>query len=181
MLRPEIFAECENTLGESYFWHPDKASLWWTDIKERRIFSQDLRGEQTCYCLPERGCFILPHRSDGFIIGFPKKIVQLLQAMLAESICAAELRRSATNALVEPNAPVEIGNLPYGEQHFQLPRSTTDDHNFFLAVMQSRFRREIRSSPLNKGYVGVVMRRVRIGETLRKRYRALWGVKTKDS
>ena len=65
---------CKNKIGESCFWDPRDNRLWWTDISSQKILRLNSDNSVTYFDVPERVCFILPRRSKGFIVGFPKSI-----------------------------------------------------------------------------------------------------------
>ena len=62
-------ADVGAVLGEGPVWVPRENALYWVDIKGRKIFRLDSRGERTTWDTPLRVCSLAPRRGGGFIAG----------------------------------------------------------------------------------------------------------------
>ncbi|REL30660.1 SMP-30/gluconolactonase/LRE family protein [Thalassotalea euphylliae] len=65
-----------NQLAEGVLWHPEQASLWWTDIKTSKVYEYQLRNDHLkCYSMPERvGCFAFTKQPQQLLVAFASGI-----------------------------------------------------------------------------------------------------------
>ena len=69
MLKAELVVDCRNTLGESVFWHPERASVFWTDIDGARLWRFDPEsGEAESWPTPERFGSVAMRGSGGLVV-----------------------------------------------------------------------------------------------------------------
>ena len=61
-----------NQLGEGVLWHPNQASLWWTDIQRATLYQYLLADKRVVtYPMPERvGCFAFTQHPDQLLVAF---------------------------------------------------------------------------------------------------------------
>jgi sugar lactone lactonase YvrE len=65
----QCVADVQAVLGEGPVWVPREAALYWLDIKGRKIFRLDDRGERQEWPTPIRVGSLAPRKSGGFIGG----------------------------------------------------------------------------------------------------------------
>ena len=65
----QCVADVHAVLGEGPVWVAREAALYWLDIKGRKIFRLDERGQYTHWSTPMRIGSLAPRRSGGFIAG----------------------------------------------------------------------------------------------------------------
>jgi sugar lactone lactonase YvrE len=73
----QCVADVRAVLGEGPMWVAREAALFWVDIKGRKIFRQDSRGEVTEWPTPVRVGSLAPRKSGGFIGGTEDGIAAL--------------------------------------------------------------------------------------------------------
>lgn len=79
--RVQCVANVHAVLGEGPVWVQREAALYWVDIKGRKVFRLDQRGELHEWPTPFRVGSIAPRKSGGFIAGTDEGIAQIdLQA-----------------------------------------------------------------------------------------------------
>ena len=104
---------CKNLLGESCFWDYRDKSIWWTDIEGKKVWKFDDKNQSLKFDLPDRACFILPRKKEGFIIGFPKFIAISNQNLTSfQKICDVETEIKETrinDAKVDPYGGIVFG------------------------------------------------------------------------
>ncbi len=65
----EVFCAQPNTLGESPFWHPNEARLYWVDIPGQQVLRQGLHDvAPERWNLPQEPGCIAPARSGGLVL-----------------------------------------------------------------------------------------------------------------
>ena len=126
-MNARLMVDCKNTIGECCFWDPRDDCLWWTDIQQCRIYRLSNEKDVTIFNLPDRACFILPRINQGFIIGFPKQIVQANQELTHfEKICDVEADlpyHRLNDADVDPYGGIVFGS--YNENPDRTQRKAT--------------------------------------------------------
>lgn len=70
-------ADVHAVLGEGPVWVAREQALYWLDIKGRKIFRLDERGERTEWPTPMRVGSLAPRKSGGFIAGTDKGIAAI--------------------------------------------------------------------------------------------------------
>jgi sugar lactone lactonase YvrE len=67
---PRLVWDLEADLGEGPVWVERDQALWFTDIKRQKIYRFDpASGERRSWDAPEQVGFVLPAKSDGFVVG----------------------------------------------------------------------------------------------------------------
>ena len=79
--RPDPVVRCvaavQAVLGEGPVWVEREAALYWVDIKGRKIFRVDERGERREWATPFRVGSLAPRASGGFIGGTDEGIAEI--------------------------------------------------------------------------------------------------------
>ena len=70
-------ADVGAVLGEGPVWVAREQSLYWVDIKGRKIFRLDSRDELAAWDTPFRVCSLAPRRAGGFIAGTERGLAEV--------------------------------------------------------------------------------------------------------
>lgn len=73
----ECVADVHAVLGEGPVWVARERALYWVDIKGRRIFRLDSRGQVTSWPTPMRVGSLAPRKSGGFIGGTDEGVLSI--------------------------------------------------------------------------------------------------------
>jgi sugar lactone lactonase YvrE len=91
--RIQCVADVHAVLGEGPVWVQREAALYWLDIKGRKIFRLDQRGELSEWPTPFRVGSVAPRKSGGFIAGTDEGIAHIdLEAGEFEIVARPEER-----------------------------------------------------------------------------------------
>jgi len=121
-LSSRLLVDGRNALGECCFEDPRDGCLWWTDIEGKQVFRLENEKELTTYPLPDRACFLLPRESEGFVIGFPKRVVCTDQD-LAEFTTLCEIERDVPHNRCNDGDVAPDGGIVFGSYN-EHPDST---------------------------------------------------------
>ncbi len=109
-----LLVDGRNALGECCFEDPRDGCLWWTDIEGKQVFRLAHERELTTYPLPDRACFLLPRENEGFMIGFPKRVVRANQDLTEfTTVCSFEEDRPhnrCNDGDVSPDGGIVFGS-----------------------------------------------------------------------